>query len=192
MIIPSHGNNLAPVTLLTVRSQQARESADIEAAAVIPAPPEEVFAFLSDLANHWRLTDRFVEMVELRDSTGGRVRLRGPLGIRRTVATQVTAARAPRLIIGVAEIGEPDESPTRARVSWTLAGRLAQTRVLLKAEIEQAQPLDRLLLALGGRAWLRRSFDRTLERLARRFEAGAVQAPVGSGLHDDPAGATLE
>ena len=93
---------------------------------------------------------------------------------------------------GLAEIGEPDESPTRARVSWTLAGRLAQTRVLLKAEIEQAQPLDRLLLALGGRAWLRRSFDRTLERLARRFEAGAVQAPVGSGLHDDPAGATLE
>lgn len=173
-------------------SQQARESADIEAVALIPAPPEEVFEFLSDVGNHWRLTGRLVEMVELRDKTGGTVRLRGPFGIRRTVRTQVTAARAPRLIIGVAEIGEPDDWPTRARVSWTLAGRLGQTRVRLAAEIQQAQPFDRLLLALGGRAWLRRSFGRTLEHLAARFQAEVGAAPVGSGLYDDPARATLE
>jgi hypothetical protein len=146
--------------------------ADLEAVALIPASPEEVFDFLSDLGNHWRLVDRFVEVIELTGPPGGPpdggvVRLRGPLGVRRTVRTRVTAARRGRLIIGTAELGES----TRARVSWTLAGRLGQTRVRLAAEVEHADGLDRLLLALGGRAWLRRRFAFALERLAERFAA---------------------
>ncbi|MEA2439448.1 MAG: hypothetical protein QOH76_872 [Thermoleophilaceae bacterium] len=145
-----------------------REAAgEIEAVALVPAAPEEVFAFLSDLANHWRLVDRFVEVLSLEGTPPDRavVRLRGPLGVRRTVITRVTATRSPRLIIGVAELGEE----TRARVSWTLAGRLGQTRVRLAAEVEHAGPLDRLLLTLGGRTWLRRRFAFGLERLAERF-----------------------
>ena len=39
---------------------------------------------------------------------------------------------------------------TRARVSWTLAGRMNQTRVRLAADVESAAPIDRVLLALGG------------------------------------------
>ena len=140
--------------------------AEIEAAALIPAPPEEVFEFLSDLGNHWRLTGRHVEVLSLNgDGTGGSVRIRGPLGLRRTAETTVTAARNPRLMIGAAELS----SGTRARVSWTLAGRLGQTRVRLAATVDHASPLDRLLLALGGRRWLSGLFERTLERLAERF-----------------------
>lgn len=170
--------------------QDAPTTADIEAAALIPAPPERVFEFLSDLHNHWLLTDRFVDVVELNGSPvdGGRVRIHGPLGLRRTVTTRVTATRAPRLVIGIAEAGEPGIG-TRARVSWTLAGRFGQTRVRLAAEIERAEPLDRLLLAVGGRVWLRRSFARTLDRLAERFDSAA---PVTGGLDHDPARATLE
>jgi hypothetical protein len=153
-----------------VASVDAERVADVEAAALIPAPPEDVFAFLSDLGNHWRLADRFVEVLTLEASDGthhdgGRVRVRGPLGLHRTVTTRVVAAREPRLLIGTAELA----SGTRARVSWVLAGRLGATRVRLAADLERAGPLDRLLLAAGGRWWLRRRFASTLERLAREL-----------------------
>jgi uncharacterized protein YndB with AHSA1/START domain len=151
-------------------SNDVEPTADIEAAALIPAPPEDVFAFLSDLRNHWRLADRFVEVLELESSDGGRadgarVRVRGPLGLRRTATTRVVAVREPRLLIGTAEL----TSGTRARVSWVIAGRLGSSRVRLAAELEHARPLDRLLLAAGGRWWLRRRFASTLEHLAREL-----------------------
>jgi uncharacterized protein YndB with AHSA1/START domain len=150
-------------------------AAEIEATALVTAAPEDVFEFLSDLSNHWRLVDRLVEVVSLDGEPPNRavVRLRGPLGLRRTVQTRVTASRSPRLLIGLAEMGE-----TRARVSWTLAGRLGQTRVRLAAEVENATPLDRLLLALGGRAWLRRRFAFGLERLAARYAAAPSPQPT--------------
>ena len=159
-------------------TRSARETAvDIEATALVPAAPEDVFAFLSDLRNHWRLADRFVEVVTLEASDGvhadgGQVRVRGPLGLRRTATTRVVAAREPRLMIGTAELS----GGTRARVSWVIAGRLSASRVRLAAEVEQAGTLDRLLLAAGGRRWLRRRFASTLERLATE-----LGAPAGSG-----------
>jgi hypothetical protein len=150
-----------------------REAAgEIEAVALVPAPPEDVFVFLSDLANHWSLLDRHVHVLELEGTPPDKavVRLCGPLGVHRTVRTHVTAARSPRLIIGVAELGDG----TRARVSWTLAARLGQTRVRLAAEVEHASGFDRLLLALGGRRWLSRRFAFGLERLADRFPTEAT------------------
>src|SRR3954468_14226740 len=117
--------------------QPVREAAgEIEAVALVPAAPEEVFAFLSDLANHWRLLDAHVDVLELDGSAPDHavVRLRGPMRVRRTVHTRVTAARDPRLIIGGAELG----AGPRARVGGTLAARLGQTRVRLAAEVEHA------------------------------------------------------
>jgi hypothetical protein len=164
-----------------VASDTTEPAADIEAAALVQAPPEDVYAFLSDLRNHWRLADRFVKVLTLDSSDGGRadgghVRVRGPLGVRRTVVTRVVATREPRLIIGTAELA----SGTRARVSWTIAGRLGASRVRLGADLERARLLDRLLLSLGGRWWLRRRFASTLERLARELgeRDGSRQAPV--------------
>jgi Polyketide cyclase / dehydrase and lipid transport len=146
---------------------RVREAAgEIEAVALVPAAPEDVFAFLSELANHWLLLDSHVDVVEV-EGDRAVVRLRGPLGVRRTVRTRVTVAREPRLIIGIAELGQH----TRARVSWTLAGRLGDTRVRLAAEVEHADLLDRTVLALGGRRWLERRFAYGLERLAKRFKA---------------------
>ena len=152
----------------------AEPTADVEAAALVPAAPEEVFAFLSDLRNHWRLADRFVEVVTLESSQGGpadggMVRVRGPLGLRRTATTRVVAAREPRLMIGTAEL----DGGTRARVSWVLGRRMSTTRVRLAAEIERASLLDRALLVLGGRWSLRRRFSSTLERLAAEFALSA-------------------
>jgi hypothetical protein len=147
--------------------------AEIEVTRAVPAPPDRIFAYLSDLENHWRLADRWIEVVSLErppgagpeaPAVGGTVRMRGPLGLGRTAATKVLSARPPGSIAGSAELGR-----TLARVSWTLADREGQTDVTLAAGVERAGPLDGLLLRLGGRIWLRRRFASVLERLAERF-----------------------
>lgn len=155
-------------------TDDADQRADIQATALVRAEPEAVFDFLSDLRNHWLLASRFVGVVTLEEpddggpADGGTVRIRGPLGTRRTARTRVVAAKPHRLMIGTAELG----GGTRARVSWTLAGRLGSTRVRLAAEIERAGRLDRVLLALGGRWWLRRGFESTLRALGRELGGG--------------------
>jgi uncharacterized protein YndB with AHSA1/START domain len=143
----------------------------IEAEAVVPASPEEVFAFLSDLDNHWQLADRFVEMVHLENASpkgranGGRVRIRGPLGISRTASTRVVATEAPHSMRGTAELGDG----TCAKIEWRFAREGGGTRIRLGAEVESASRLDRLLLVAGGSLWLRHRFGKILQELATRF-----------------------
>ena len=70
---------------------------DVHATRSVGAEVADVFAFLADLENHWLLADRFVEVVELAGPpgarTGGRVRVRGPLRLRRTATIRVDAIR---------------------------------------------------------------------------------------------------
>jgi uncharacterized protein YndB with AHSA1/START domain len=138
--------------------------ARIEASRVVSASPEAVFAFLSDLDNHWELTGRWVEAVALAGSNGS-VRIHGPLGLRRTAKTTVVDASPSHLIHGTAELS----GGTLARIAWELNEDAGGTAVRLSAEIERAAPGDRLLLALGGRAWMEHRFAAILERLDQRF-----------------------
>ena len=143
----------------------------LEAVAVVPAPPAAVFGFLSELENHWKVADRFVDVLSL-DGSGGVVRVSGPLGLRRTALTRVTAIEPPDRMEGTAEMGRH----TRARVSWTLTGRGDSTLVRLAATVERSSALDRLLLTLGGRAWLERRFASAVAKLALSFEERAAPA----------------
>ena len=136
----------------------------IEATRVVSGSPSAVFTFLSDLGNHWRLTGRWVEAVALEDSNG-QVRIHGPLGLRRTARTTVVDTTPDRVIHGTAELS----GGTLARVAWDLAPDPAGASVRLAAEIERAAPGDRLLLALGGRAWMTRRFHAILQRLDAEF-----------------------
>jgi hypothetical protein len=159
--------------------------APIIADGIVAATPEEVFAFLSRLENHWRLAGPWIDVVHLQGSPdggdGGAVRIRGPLGLSRTARTAVLRADPPREMCGRAEVG----SRTRARVTWTLAPEDGATRVHLEAEVEEAGALDRLLLSLGGEAWLRGRFRAVLSRLAELFSDGF-------GLEDVEVGPKLE
>jgi carbon monoxide dehydrogenase subunit G len=132
----------------------------IEASRVVPASPEAVFAFLSDLKNHWKLMARWVEAVTLEDSNGT-VRIHGPLGLRRTARTTVVDAEPSHVIHGTAELS----GGTLAQISWELGEDVGGTAVRLSAEVERAALPDRLLLALGGRTWMKRRFEAILERL---------------------------
>jgi Polyketide cyclase / dehydrase and lipid transport len=147
----------------------------IEAVGEVAAAREEVFAFLAALPNHWALANRWIEVVSLEapddapggsDPNGGVVRIRGPLGLHRTARTEVLSAEAPARISGRAEL----RGGTGATVTWSLEPSNPGTRVRLAAEVESPSPLDRLLLALGGRAWLRRHFATVLRSLASQFD----------------------
>jgi uncharacterized protein YndB with AHSA1/START domain len=144
----------------------------IEAEAVVPAEPEAVFDYLARLDNHWRLMDGSVDVVSL-DGDGDRgpdravVRLHGPLGVRRTVHTRVLEVQRPRLLRGRAGIGRHADGGrvTEGEVVWTLEPDGDGTRVRLCAAVRCASASDRVILALGGRAWLRARFRAALERL---------------------------
>jgi hypothetical protein len=127
---------------------------------VVCATPEAVFGFLAHLENHWKLTGPWVEAVAIEDSSG-RVRIHGPLGLRRTARTTVVEAKPSHVMRGTAELS----GGTLARVAWELHEEAGGTGVRLSAEVEHATFGDRLLLALGGAAWLRRHFGAILERL---------------------------
>ena len=144
----------------------------IRAHRLVRAERAEVFAFLADLENHWLIADRFVEVVELTGPpgarTGGRVRIRGPFGVQRVARTQVDFARPVDEMGGSAQIGEV----TTAQVRWLLRAGDGGTAVTLAAQVERAGPRDRLLLTLGGRAWMRRRFATTLQTLDGRLADG--------------------
>jgi Polyketide cyclase / dehydrase and lipid transport len=129
----------------------------------LPVAPEVAYAFLADLDNHWRLIDRWARIAGVSaDGLGATVRLHGPLGVRRTARTRVLASRPPHELVGEARVGRR----TVGRVRWSLRPDGDGTLVELDATVPEAGALDRALLALGGRAWLRRRFAAALRALA--------------------------
>ena len=126
----------------------------------VAAPPERVFDFLADLRNHWRLERRFLELDELGED-GGTIRLKGPLGLSRTVQTRVLEAERPVRVAGRADL----RGGTVGLVAWHIRPSGSGSIVRLSAEVPEASLWDRLFLALGGRAWFKGLFRRALENL---------------------------
>ena len=111
------------------------------------------------------LADRWTEVRRI-DADGGTIRLRGPLGLRRTVHVRVTRRDPPAQLDGMAVLGHR----TAAEVRWQLTGAGdGQTDVTLVAEVLRAGPMDRALLALGAGRWLAWRFAVTLRRLGERM-----------------------
>jgi hypothetical protein len=131
----------------------------IRARRIVHAPPGDVSAFLRDLGRHWQLTDGAVVPVG-HDDGGAVVLIRGPLGLRRAALTRIDVA-TPRELSGTAFVG----ATTRATVSWHLEPAPGGTSVELGVRVDRASWSDGLVLALGGRAWLRRRLGRALRRL---------------------------
>jgi hypothetical protein len=131
------------------------------------------FALLADLDEHWRFAGDFVDVLQLEGPagarTGGQLRVRGPLGIRRTVTTHLVSARTRCTLEGTAAT----RSGTTAHVAWTLSRARSGTLVELVVTIVHAGPLDRTLLHLGGRAWLRRQLAATLQRFSTAADQDA-------------------
>jgi hypothetical protein len=93
--------------------------------------------------------------------------MRGPLGLGRTATTRVVSTESPVAITGTADVS----GGTQAVIRWSLGRDRGTTRIELAAHLERTGLLDRLLLALGGRRWIRRRFASILQTLARHFPA---------------------
>jgi hypothetical protein len=126
----------------------------------VPHPPDVFFEFLSDLRNHWRLEPHFLELEDV-GAESGRVRVGAPLGLSRVARTRVVGTERPSLVRGSAEIGRG----TRGAVRWEIADASSASDVRFTAVVEQATILDRLMLACGGRWWLRRIAAAAVRRL---------------------------
>lgn len=142
-------------------------------------PPERVFEFLADLHNHWRLNTRFVDLDRIR-ADGGLVRIRGPLGVSRVARTRVLEVEPPAAgagrLRGRADVG----SRTVGSIRWDIVPAAGgRTEVTLAARVVEASPLDRMLLAAGGRRWLARIFEDALENLGHVL-AGSSRTAGGS------------
>lgn len=135
------------------------------AGAIVARQPEEVFAWLSDLHNHWRLEDRFIDVAGI-EAGGGRVRMRGPLGLSREARTRVIAAEPHTTLRGTAEVGRT----TRGAVRWDIEPHARGSRVTFSAVVERASLADRVLLALGGRRWLAGLFRNAVLRLGAEMD----------------------
>jgi polyketide cyclase/dehydrase/lipid transport protein len=149
----------------------------ISASGVIASSCDELYAFLSDLENHWLIADRFIEVLSLNGESdgrtpGGRVRMHGPFGTRRTATTSVVSMEPSQSLEGIAQLS----GGTRALVRWSLTQKDPGTRVVLSAHLERTGPLDALLLAAGGSLWVRRRFAAILATLERRFALGTVRS----------------
>ena len=140
----------------------------ISARRALPVGPEEAFAFLVRPHNHRRLATARIDLRDLEmgregELRGARLVLRGPLWLRRAARTYVTSTRRSDHLAGTARVG----SGTDVDVRWDLtAGDPEETIAVLTATVTRLAAPERLLLALGGRAWVRRLFAATLERLA--------------------------
>ena len=132
----------------------------------ISAPTEAVIRFLADLEHHVRLAPGSVQVLRLCRPPGrptrALVRLIGPLGMQRTASTELVETRPANSIAGQARIGER----TVASVAWCVEEDGGRSVVTLRATVDAAGPIDRVVLLLGGHRWLTRCFEAALERLS--------------------------
>jgi hypothetical protein len=152
-----------------------RPRALISSSRTIEARIDAVFAFLSDRHSHQRLTSAKLELLGMKGigdiGWQARMRIRGPLGLRRLAAAQTDIAEQPTLIEGTVRVG----ARTNVRVRWELY-RIAreQTVVVLGASVRSLGAVDWVLLHIGGRRWVRNLFITTLELLASELEPSRV------------------
>jgi uncharacterized protein YndB with AHSA1/START domain len=170
----------------------------VSVSIIIDAPREQVFAYLSDIANHAAFLDHFLVDWRLTrerstgEGAGARFRIRAP-GNRFAWGdvTLVEVAR-PHVIVEVGRMGKANRIPLRV-VYELVEAPDRMTKLRLTFQTRPAVLSDRLMEALGGRLWVRRQHARALRRLraiiegARGVDAGAP-GPAGASSRVTVAG----
>jgi uncharacterized protein YndB with AHSA1/START domain len=151
-------------------------------------PREQVFDYLSNIANHAEFSDHYMRdfRLERLDSRGvgasASYKFGYPLG-KLWGDAAITALERPHRIVLEGRIGRLGRIPTRAEYVLTPADH-EMTRIEYRFETTPASPIDRLKESLGQRGWMRRAARRALARLAQVLEEGepsahAVRAAAG-------------
>lgn len=150
----------------------------VRAELLVAHPPERVYELVADIGRHAQIMDRRLRFGGVdAERRGGRIVIAGPLGLRRVAHTAVTADQAPHRFGGVAAVGPR----TLALAHWRIAPAPGGATVVLEATPLRLGALDRLLLALGGRRWLRDAFARVLENVGERLDCVDEAAAADAG-----------
>ena len=162
-----------------MRGDLRKDGEDVVASVTVGAARSEIFEFLERLENHCALAEAKAEIVGFEGPaearSAGRVVLRGPAGVHREARIRLTDRAKPAWIAGTAVTGPK----TIARIRWDLSGKDGRTQVTLRVRVVETSVADRVLLAIGGRRWLRGLFEQALQSLKARFEP---QAPARAAL----------
>ncbi len=155
---------------------------------VVSVPREQVFDYLQDIANHPEFTDHYLvdwhltRIDSVGRGAGARFRVKAP-GSRFSWA-DVTFAEVerPHRIVEVGRTGKYNRIRTLG--VYDLAPAAAgSTRVRFTLETIPATLYDRLVEALGMRAWLRRKNARAMHRLRTILERGGERGAGAGGGH---------
>ena len=160
---------------------------------LIDPRPEEVFAYLVDVANHAEFTDHYLEDFRLtrEDSiglgAGARFRVDAPLN--RFSWADITVIEAqPRRIVHRGRTGKFNR--IRLVTTWELEPAGGSTRITLTTETERPKlPSDRLMETLARR-WFKRNQRKALKRLQAILEEGrsrGTRATIAAGGPRKPA-----
>jgi uncharacterized protein YndB with AHSA1/START domain len=142
----------------------------------IGRPREEVFAYLSDIANHAEFSDHYVEHFRLTrvDSVGrgagARFKLRTPFQRFSWADMTFSVVEPPHRIVAVGRGGKFNRIRTTA--IWTLDHAPGGgTEVEYMIESEPALPTDRIVEALTRqRGWFKRKLRKSMSRLQAILE----------------------
>ncbi len=165
----------------------------VRSSIVIDKRPEEVFAYLEDVANHAEFTDHYLKDFRLtrEDSlglgAGARFRVDAPMNRFSWADVTIIESERPKRIVQRGRTGKYNR--IRLLTSYELEPSGASTRVTLSTETEQPRlPSDRIMEALA-KGWFKRKQGRALKRLRGILEEdrGAGQRATVSGGARKPA-----
>lgn len=156
----------------------------VTVSTTIARPPEEVYAFLDDLANHESFTDHFlVDWHMTREDTrgaGAGVRLKNTVGRHRDAEITVVESSPGRIV----EDGRGGKDMgSRTRGTYTLEPAAGGgTSVTFTLELAPGT-LGERLQGPAARVYLQRQNARAMERLRAALEAspGSVAPPSNGG-----------
>jgi uncharacterized protein YndB with AHSA1/START domain len=161
----------------------------ITVSATIAMPREEVFEYLADISNHAEFTDHYlVDWHLTREDpygagAGARFRVKAPLARFSWADVTFAELQPPYRIVERGRGGKFNR--IRMLGVYTLSpGPSGTTKVQYTLETEPVMPSDKLLEALGGRAWSRRQNAKAMRRLRSILEEGrdrGLRASVAGG-----------
>ncbi len=150
----------------------------VSSSVVIDVPREQVFAYLSDIANHPEFTDHYlVDWHLTREESrgrgaGARFRIKAPGSRFAWGDVTLAEVESPHCIVEIGRGGKENRTRLRAVYEITAAAGGA-TRVRFTLETQPAMLSDRLMESLGQRGWFKRQNNRAMRRLRSILEEGA-------------------
>ncbi len=141
---------------------------------VIDRPREEIYAYLSDIANHSEFSDHYLVDWHLtrEDSVGlgagARYRMKMPRNRFAWGDMVIADMQPPFRILEHGRAGKYNRIRTLS--TYTLQPAPGGTRVQYSYETEPDQISDKLIEIMGGRSWVKRKSARAMRRLRAILE----------------------